>query len=89
MGRTTPTITQNVMMEKSEWKAFRDLLPKADRKIFDDLFDTAKFHSMAMMASIPSHPVRIQLIFMSVVFYHYKQLTRMMTESDMITESNL
>ena len=34
-----------------------------------------------MMASMPGHPVRIQSIMMSIVFYHYKQLTRMIEKS--------
>jgi hypothetical protein len=30
-----------------------------------------------MMALMPSHPVRIQSIFMDMVFYHCKQLERL------------
>jgi hypothetical protein len=41
MGRTLPTTAQNIMIEYEEWKPFRHALSKADRKIFDDLFDTA------------------------------------------------
>jgi hypothetical protein len=60
-------------MEKVEWKAFRDQLPKTERKLFDEMFDMAHLQNMAMMASMPSHPVRIQPILMSILFYHYEQ----------------
>jgi hypothetical protein len=74
MGRTLPTATDNVYHEKQEWRAFRNALDKADRPVFDRMFDSCKLHTMAMMASMPAHPVRIQLILMSIIFEHYKQL---------------
>jgi hypothetical protein len=64
-------------LEYEEWKPSRDAPDKADRKIFDDLFDAAKRHSMAMTAAIPACPIWIRLIFVSVLLSHYKELERM------------
>jgi hypothetical protein len=57
-------------MEKEEWKSFRKRLDKKDRKIFDDisiLYNSASAYSAKY--------VRIHPIFMSIIFYHYKQLS--------------
>jgi hypothetical protein len=69
-------------MEQSKWKPFRNQLPKAERKLFDDMFDTAHLFNYAMMCSMPSHPVAIQPIFMAIVFSHFKQLTCISEELD-------
>lgn len=61
-------------MEKSEWKAFRNNLGRSDRKAFDAMFDTGRLYISA--CSYAAKPVRIQPIFMALVFHHYKQLTR-------------
>lgn len=80
MGRTIPTATQLLRRAQEEWKPFRQQLSEEDRKIFDEMFSLAHIHNYAMMMSLPSHPVAIQPIFMSIVFYHFKQLQKMMAE---------
>ena len=77
MGRTLPTATGNFMIEKEEWKPFRNALDKKDRPLFDQMFSTSRLHTMSMAAAMPSHPVRIQLIMMSIVLEHQKQLDAM------------
>ena len=66
------------MIEKEEWKPFRNVVDKKDRPLFEEMFGMSRLHTMSMAAAIPSHPVRIQLIMMSIVLEHYKQLEAMM-----------
>ena len=71
-------------MEQADWKAFRKQLQKKNRPLFDEMFDVAHIFNYAMMCSIPDHPIAIQPIFMSMVFYHYKlldKLTKQIAES--------
>ena len=72
MGRTIPSFRIASVMEKEEWKSFRKALDKKDRKIFDDMFDISILYNSASAYS--AKYVRIHPIFMSIIFYHYKQL---------------
>jgi hypothetical protein len=78
MGRTIPSFRIASVMEKKEWRAFRKALDKEDRRIFDDMFDISILYNSASVYS--AKYVRIHLIFMSVIFHHYKQLLRMSEE---------
>ena len=61
-------------MEENEWKkSFRKYLDKSDRKVFDNMFSIARMYNSA--CSYAANPIRINPIFMSIIFYHYKQLT--------------
>jgi hypothetical protein len=62
-------------IEKREWKPFRDLLSKSDRKIFDEMFSIARLYNSA--CSYAANPIRINPIFMSIIFHHYKQLGKL------------
>jgi len=64
------------MKERAAWKPFRNALDKKDRKEFDEMMSLSHMFNYAMMCAIPSHPVPIQPIFMSIVFYHYKELAK-------------
>jgi hypothetical protein len=74
MGRTLPTATTLLHQEKEQWREFRAALPKSERKLFDEMFDSAHLYNYATMMSLPQHPVPIQPIMMSIIFHHYKQL---------------
>ena len=65
-------------MEEKEWKPFRNLLDKSDRKKFDQMFSIAHMYNSA--SSYAAKPIRIQPIFMSIIFDHYKQLERLYKE---------
>jgi hypothetical protein len=80
MGRTIPTATMLLRMEQHAWKPFRNALDKSVRKAFDEMLSLSHMFNYAQMCAIPSHPVAIQPIFMSIVFMHYKELTRMMAQ---------
>jgi hypothetical protein len=60
------------MMEEKEWKVFRKNLDKSDRKVFDNMFAIAHLYSSA--CSYTANPIRINPIFMCIIFHHYKQL---------------
>jgi hypothetical protein len=62
-------------IEKREWKPFRDLLSKSDRKIFDEMFSIARLYNSA--CSYAANPIKINPIFMSIIFHHYKQLGKL------------
>jgi len=62
-------------MEEKEWKSFRDSLDKSERKIFDDMFAISHLYNSA--CSYFAKYVRIDPIFMSIIFHHYKQLTKL------------
>jgi hypothetical protein len=64
--------------EQKEWKEFRQALDKSDRKTFDNLFSIAQLYNSA--SSYTAKPIRIQPIFMSIIFHHYKQLLKIKEE---------
>jgi hypothetical protein len=69
MGRTIPLFRIASVMEQNEWKAFRKCLDKSDRKAFDRMFSIAHLYNSA--CSYSANPIRIQPIFMSIIFHHY------------------
>jgi hypothetical protein len=75
MGRTIPSFRIASIMEEKEWKPFRNLLDKSDRKIFDKIFSISHLYNSA--CSYSAKPIRIQPIFMSIIFHHYKQLIQL------------
>jgi hypothetical protein len=75
MGRTIPSFRIASIMEEKDWKSFRDSLAKSERKIFDDMFAISHLYNSA--CSYSAKYVRIHPIFMSIIFHHYKQLTKL------------
>jgi hypothetical protein len=69
-------------MEKEDWKPFRSALDKKDRKDFDDMFDLPKFYISACSNSVQY--VRLHPIMMSILLYHYKQLTKCLSDVEQI-----
>jgi hypothetical protein len=56
MGRTIPSFRIASSMEYAEWKDFRRALPKADRKLFDDIFSTSVlYNSVCVCCANPSN----------------------------------
>jgi hypothetical protein len=74
MGRTIPSFRIAAVLEEKEWKMFRKYLNKNDKKTFDDMFSIARLYNSA--CSYASIPIRIHPIIMSIVFHHYKTLTK-------------
>jgi len=82
MGRTIPSFRIALGMEKEDWKPFRNALDKKDRKEFDDMFDIPKFYISACSNSVQY--VRLHPIVMSILLYHYKQLTKCISDVEQI-----
>ena len=78
MGRTIPSFRLATSDEKIEWKEFRNCLGKSDRKLFDRMFSIERLYNSA--CSYASNPIRIQPIFLSIIFDHYKTLKRLKTD---------
>ena len=70
------------MEEKEEWKPFRNALDKRDRKEFDEMWELPKFYISACSNSVQY--VRLHPILMSILLYHYKQLTACISEVEPI-----
>ena len=82
MGRTIPSFRIALGMEKEDWKPFRNALDKKGRKEFDDMFDIPKFYISACSNSVQY--VRLHPIVMSILLYHYKQLTKCISDVEQI-----
>ena len=75
MGRTIPSFRIASIIEENEWKSLRNSLDKSERKIFDDMFAISHLYNSSCSYSVKY--VRIHPIFMSIIFHHYKQLTKL------------
>jgi hypothetical protein len=78
MGRTIPSYRIASVEEQKEWKEFRQVLDKKDRKVFDGMFSICHLYNSA--CSFAAKPIRIHPIFMSIIFHHYKQLMKIKQE---------
>jgi hypothetical protein len=75
MGRTVPSYRIASEIERNKWKIFRQRLDKKDRKKFDEMMSCSRLCNSA--GSNACRPVLIHPILMSIIFEHYKQLTKL------------
>jgi len=75
MGRTVPSFRNALRQEQSQWRVFRSSLSKNDKKSFDNMFAIPRLYISASMMSC--RPIRIHLILMSILFHHFKQISRL------------
>jgi hypothetical protein len=80
VGRTVPSFRIAAEIERTKWKQFRSYLDKKDGKIFDQMYDYFKLNSAA--CSNTCRPVVIHSVIMSVIFEHYKRLTKLMEQKN-------
>ena len=78
VGRTVPSFRMAAEIERTKWMQFRSYLDKKDRKMFDQMYDCVKLHNAA--CSNACRPVVIHAVIMSIIFEHYKQLTKLMDQ---------
>ena len=78
VGRTVPSFRLAADIELTKWKQFRSYLDKKDRKMFDQMYDCVKLYNTASMKAC--RRVVIHLVLMSIIFEHYKQLTKLMDQ---------
>ena len=74
MGRTIPSFRIAEAQEVSEWKAFRNALPKRERQVFDQMLNTARLYTSASSAAVRSS--RFEGMAMALVFHHQRLLAR-------------
>ena len=74
IGRTIPSFRIASVEEQKEFKEFRQALDKKDRKVFDDMFSICRLYNSA--CAFAAKPMRIQPIFMSIIFHSYKRLEK-------------
>jgi hypothetical protein len=72
MGRTIPSFRLASGEEERECKVFHNALDKSDRRIFDEMFSISHLYNST--CSYAANPIRVQPIFMSIIFHHYKKL---------------
>jgi hypothetical protein len=84
MGRTIPSFRIALAMEKEQWKPFRNALDKKDRKKFDEMWDLPRWYISACSNSVQY--VRLHPILMSILLYHYKELTKCILEVEQIED---
>jgi hypothetical protein len=74
MGITIPSFIIASVEEQKVWMEFRQALDKKDGTTFDNMFSIPRLYHSA--CSFAAKPIRIQPIFMSIIFHHYKQLMK-------------
>lgn len=79
MGRTIPSFRLALELEKEDWKPFRNALDKSDRKKFDEMFDIPRFYISACSDSVQYARNSISIL-MSILLYHYKELTECISD---------
>jgi hypothetical protein len=72
MGRTIPSFRIAAEIERANWRPFRALLNRKDRRAFDQMFSYVRFYNSACM--MQASPIVFQSVIMSILFQHYKQL---------------
>ncbi|MDH3617723.1 MAG: hypothetical protein OEM89_03245 [Nitrosopumilus sp.] len=72
MGKTVPSFRIALYQEEKKWKLFRATLDKKNKALFDDMFATARLYISACMMGC--RPVRLESIFMAIIFHHFKQI---------------
>lgn len=72
LGRTVPSFRIALYQEEKKWKVFRTVLDRKNKKIFDDVFVTSRQYISACMMAC--RPVRLESIFLAVIFHHFKQI---------------
>jgi hypothetical protein len=78
MGRTIPSFRIASEMERWKWRMFRKFLDKQDRKVFNELLSIPRLYNAA--GTMACRPVLIHVILMSIIFEHYKQLTKLLSK---------
>ena len=78
MGRTIPSFRIASEIEILKWRPFRKLLDKQDRKVFDEMLSISRLYNVA--GTMACRPVLVHVILVSIIFEHYKQLTKLAME---------
>jgi hypothetical protein len=80
VGRTIASFRIAAEIEKTKWRIFRSLLDKEDKKKFDEMFSYSRLYNPACMNACG--PVLIHPNLMCIVFEHYRQLKKTLTDEN-------
>jgi hypothetical protein len=72
MGRTLPSITQQLQIEEDAFLPYRRALRREDQIIFDELFAAAKNHRAA--ASLASRALPMEALLLSMLIEERKEV---------------
>ncbi len=72
MGRTVSSFRIAEAQEVAEWRAFRNAIPKRDRRAFDQMLNTTRLYTSASSAAV--RPSRFEGMAMALIFHHQKVL---------------
>jgi len=86
MGRTITSFRIASEMERWKWRTFRKFLDKQDRKKFDEMLSILRLYNA--VGTMACRPVLIHVILMSIIFEHYKKLTKIVSKK-LITKHKL
>jgi hypothetical protein len=78
MGRTIPSYRIASEIEIWKWRSFRKALDKQDRRRFDEMLSIPRVYNAA--GTMACSPVLIHVVLMSILFEHYKQLSKIVNE---------
>lgn len=66
MGRTVPSMTQQILMELQSWSQFRRALRVEEREVFDELFRSVRMHVAEVSMAARLLPFEAMLMSMLV-----------------------
>lgn len=66
MGRTVPSMTQQILDEMQSWSQFRRALRVEDREVFDELFRSVRIHVAEISMAARLLPFEAMLLSMLV-----------------------
>lgn len=73
MGRTVPSFRIAEAQEFDDWRVFRKALPRRERRVFDEMLNTARLYTSASSAAVRTS--RFEGMAMAIIFHHYRLLT--------------
>ena len=75
MGRTVPTFTMSLERELSSWSQYRRALRAEDRRVFDQLFASARKHLAESAAA--ARPIPFEAMLLSMLLEQQKEIARL------------
>lgn len=80
MGRTLPSITQALLIERESFGRFRRALRRSDQLALDDLFAAARQHLAA--AQFAAHALPFEVFLLSMLLEEHKEVRRLRGQVD-------
>jgi hypothetical protein len=70
IGRTNPSFRVTSVIEKREWKVFRDSLDKSNRKISDEVFSIAHLYNSVSSYTVKPIYILYRHYLLILIIYH-------------------